>query len=109
MNGLPENMDIENLIAMNEMIKRTKGKETTFERIKRLKVTSSNRAFADPQLNNGNTIETLLDKGTHQPERILSVTTLDELHLFICYLVQYTNGQLELVPNKTVHRYCPQL
>ncbi|XP_027203385.2 uncharacterized protein LOC113797233 [Dermatophagoides pteronyssinus] len=106
-------LDLENLIAMNEMIKRTKGKETTFQQMKRQKITSSNRAFIDPEFYqtncDQNSIETLLDKGAHQPERILAVTTLDDLGLLICYLVRYTNGQLELVPNRTVHRHCPQM
>ena len=105
-------MGIENLTAMNEMMKRIEGKETTFDRMKRLKVASSNRAFADSQCNGTNLhepFETLLDKDTHQPERILAVTAMDELCLFICYLVRYTNGQLELVPNKIVHRHCPQM
>lgn len=83
-------IEVENLVILNEMIKN--------EKIKCKTISDGKNEQS----------ETLLDKG-YKAERIVNVTTMDDLDLMICYLVQYQDGQLELVPNKTIHKYCPQM
>lgn len=87
---MEQTIEIKDLVILNEMIKNEKTKNTII--------------FDDTN----DQSETLLEKG-YEIERIVNVTTMDNLDLMICYLVQYKDGQLELVPNKTIHKYCPQL
>ncbi|UXI19696.1 hypothetical protein NH340_JMT05639 [Sarcoptes scabiei] len=92
---------VEDMILLNEMIKTCKSGEKIATK------SSNTNIVEDHCIDDQDSIRTSFDKGL-KADKILGITSMDNLNLLICYIVRFEDGSLELIPNKIAHFFCPQ-